>query len=72
MRPYPEVHVEVACGAKLAIANLVGDAHLVILVQALVEALEAVGRQDNVVRRGRRGRHGGDEQGPRGGEEVHC
>lgn len=71
-RAYPEVNVEVACATKLAIADLVGDAHLVILVQALVEALEAVGRQDDVVCRGGRRRDGGDEESPCGGEEVHC
>lgn len=41
---YPEVNIEVACAAKLAIANLEGNSHLVILAEVLVEAFEAVGR----------------------------
>lgn len=68
---YPKVNVEVAGAAKLAVADLVGDAHLVIPVEGLVEALEAMGGQDNVVSGGGLGGDGGDEEGPRGGEEVH-
>lgn len=67
---YPEVDVEVACASELAVANLEGDGHGVILVQALVEALAAVGGQDDVVGSGGL-EDGGGEEGPRSGEEVH-
>lgn len=71
LHPYPEINVEVTRGAELAIANLVCDAHLVILVEVLVEAFESVGGQDNVVGGGGLGRNGSDEECPRGREEMH-
>lgn len=46
---YPKVNIEVASAAKLAVADLEGDGHLVIAVQRLVEALAAVGGQLDVV-----------------------
>lgn len=62
---YPEVNVEVACAAKLAVADLEGDGHLVVLVEALVEALDATGRQHDVVRHHSLEGHGGGEERPR-------
>lgn len=41
---YPEVNVEVASTAKLAVANLERHGHLIIAVQVLVEALSAMCR----------------------------
>jgi hypothetical protein len=63
---YPEINIEVTCAAKLAIADLEGDRHLVIPVQGLVEALEAMGRQDNVVRGGSLKGDSRSEECPRG------
>lgn len=62
---YPKVNVEVACAAKLAVADLEGDGHLVVLVEALVEALDATGRQHDVVRHHSLEGHGGGEERPR-------
>lgn len=70
MDTYPKVNVEVACAAKLAVADLEGDGHGVILVEGLVEALAAVGGKDDVVS-GSGLEDGGGEEGPRGCEEVH-
>lgn len=67
---YPKVNVEVACAAKLAVADLESDGHGVILVEGLVEALAAVGGKDDVVS-GSGLEDGGGEEGPRGCEEVH-
>ena len=41
---YPEIYLEVAASAKLPIADLEGDGHLVIFVEDLVKALSGVGR----------------------------
>ncbi len=48
-RSYPEVDVEVPGAAELAVADLEGDGHLVVLVQRLVEALATVGRELDIV-----------------------
>lgn len=42
--------MQVSCAAKLSIANLECDRHLIILVQHLVETFSAVGRQLDVMR----------------------
>lgn len=63
---YPEVNVEVACTAKLAVAHLESDGHLVVLAQALVEALDASGWQHDVVRHHGLESHGGGEEASRG------
>lgn len=47
---YPEINVQVPCATKLPVASLESNSHLVITMQLLVEALDAVGRQHNVVR----------------------
>lgn len=62
---YPEVNIEVACAAELAISHLESDCHPVILVKALVEALHAVRRQNNVVSGGDLEGHRSDEERPR-------
>ena len=62
---YPEVNVEVASTAKLAVANLVGDSHLVVTVKLLEEALAAVGGQLDVV-----GSDGLDERGGGGQQAI--
>lgn len=67
---YPEINIEVACRTKLAIADLERHGHGVILVEVLVEALAAVGGQDDVVS-GRGLEDGGGEEDPRGCEKVH-
>lgn len=46
---YPEVNLQISCAAKLPVPDLEGHGHLVILVEGLVEALPAVGRQLDVV-----------------------
>lgn len=62
---YPKVDVEVACTAKLAVAHLESHGHLVVLAQALVEALDASGWQHDVVRHHSLESHGGGEETPR-------
>lgn len=59
---YPEVDVEVAGAAKLAITDLEGDGHLVIAMEALVEAFPAVCRQLDVVRNSRAEQAGRKQQ----------
>lgn len=68
---YPEVNIEVACAAELAIANLEGNSHLVILAEVLVEAFEAVGRQDDVVCSSNLESNGGGEERPRYRDDLH-
>lgn len=68
---YPEVDVEVAGAAELAVADLEGDGHLVVAVQLLVEALAAVGGQLDVVGGGGPQQAGREEQLRCRGEEVH-
>ena len=46
---YPEINIEVACTAKFPVPHLERYGHFIILVEVLVEALEAMGWQDNVV-----------------------
>lgn len=46
---YPEVDLDVAATAKLLVANLEGNGHLVIGVECLVEAFARVRSQLNVV-----------------------
>lgn len=59
---YPEVNVEVAGAAKLAVADLEGDGHLVAAVEVLVEALAAVGGELDVVGGGGAQQHAGRQQ----------
>lgn len=49
---YPEVNVEIPSAAKLPVTDLEGDSHLVLLVEVLVEAFPAVGRELDVMGRG--------------------
>jgi hypothetical protein len=49
MPTHPKVDVQVARAAKLAVADLERDRHLVVAVQGLVEALAPVRRERNVV-----------------------
>lgn len=58
MAHYPKVDIQVSCAAKLSVADLERDGHLVILVKGLVEAFAAVGGQLYVV-----GRHGREQPG---------
>lgn len=46
---YPEINVQVAGTAKLAIANLEGYRHLIIAVEVFVEALAAMSWELDVV-----------------------
>jgi hypothetical protein len=46
---HPEVNVQVSATAKLAVADLEGDGHLVVGVQLLVEAFARVGSELDVV-----------------------
>lgn len=61
---HPEVNLQVAAAAKLAVADLEGDGHLVVLVQGFVEAFALVSLHLDVVGRGirqqaaRRSEHG--------------
>lgn len=59
---HPEVNLEVACGPKLPVADLEGDGHGVTLVEHLVEAVDAVGGEDDVV-------GGGSLEGHRRGQQ---
>ena len=49
---YPEVNLEVAAAAELAVADLVGHGHPVVAVEVLVETLARVGFHLDVVRGG--------------------
>lgn len=51
-RMYPEINVQIAGTAKLPVADLEGDGHLVVGVQLLVEALSRVRLEQDVVRGG--------------------
>lgn len=68
---YPKVNVEVACAAEFAVSHLESNRHSVILVQTLVEALHAVGRQHNVVSRSNLEGYGGDEERLGRRKELH-
>lgn len=46
---YPEVDLQISCAAEFPVSHLEGHGHLVILVEGLMEALPAVGRQLDVV-----------------------
>lgn len=48
---YPEVNLQVSTAAKLPVADLEGNRHLVVLVQGLVEAFALVGLHLDVMRR---------------------
>jgi hypothetical protein len=50
-RTNPKVYVQVSTAAKLAVADLESDCHLVVRVQLLVEAFARVRLELNVVRR---------------------
>ena len=49
---YPKVNLQVSASAKLPVADLEGDCHLVVLVQLLVEAFALMRLHLDVVRRG--------------------
>ena len=68
---YPEINVEIASTAKLAVANLERHSHNVILVQFLVETFASVGRQDDVVSGNDLESRPCGQEGL-GGEELHC
>jgi hypothetical protein len=59
----PKVNLEVSAAAKLAIADLERDSHLVILVELFVEAFAHVGLHLDVVRRSQ------GQQAARNGED---
>lgn len=61
---YPEIDFQIAAAAKLSVANLECDRHLVVLVQLFVEAFALVGLHLDVVRRSER------EQTARSGEKT--
>jgi hypothetical protein len=48
---YPEVDVQIAGTAKLAVTNLKGDGHFVVGVQLLVEAFSRMCLEQDIVRR---------------------
>ena len=48
---HPEINLQISAAAKLPVADLERDCHLVILVEGLVEAFALVGLHLDVVRR---------------------
>lgn len=69
-RTYPEVNLKVSTSSELAVADLEGHGHQIILVQGLVEAFAGVSLQlDGVCGRGGGPAKRGDEKGS--GGETH-
>jgi hypothetical protein len=64
---HPEINLQIPASAKLAVADLEGNRHLVVLVQRLVEAFALVRLHLDVVRGGERDEAArGSEDGERG------
>jgi len=48
---HPEINLQISAAAKLPVADLERDCHLVVLVEGLVEAFALVGLHLDIVRR---------------------
>lgn len=67
---YPEIQVQVSTSAKLAVADLEGDSHLVVGVQHLVETLARVRLELDVVCMAEH--HAGQEHQEGAEDRRHC